>query len=150
MYAMTRSGLCVTAFITAILVHVPATQGITMLDGALANTSFPSTKYSRWIGNFTVEDCDNTTAPLVTVDPDHNLCTLSNWAGSARYVNKIVFVESLFFPRKDHLNGCPYEERYLQAELAGAIGVLDFRANTVGGSSVVHSAGYEPNLGVFL
>jgi hypothetical protein len=132
--------------LTYVLFCSVATQGITILDGPLANTSYPSTKFSRWIGDFTLDQCDDTVAPLVTVDPEHNLCTLAS-TGNGTYAGKIVFVESLFEPRKSNLHGCAYEERYLQAEQAGAVGVLDYRYRVVGQYSVTHTNGYTPNEG---
>jgi hypothetical protein len=128
------------------LLCISTTQGITILEGPLANTSYPSVKFGRWIGNFTFEQCDETIAPLVTVGPDHDLCTLSS-TGNGTYAGKIVFVESLFEPKKSNLNGCAIEERYLQAERAGAVGVMDYRARVAGAYTVIHTNGYTPNDG---
>jgi hypothetical protein len=136
----------VATFTCVLLLCASTAQCITILDGPLTNTSYPTTKFSRWIGNFTLEQCDDTVAPLVTVLPEHNLCTLSSHS-NGKYVGKIIFVESLVIPAKSNMGGCAFEERYLQAEQAGAVGVVDYRYRAAGQYSMAHTNGYTPNEG---
>jgi hypothetical protein len=54
----------------------------------------------------------------------------------------------MYKPKKAYLVGCGYEERYLQAELASAAGVLDYRKRTPGSySTTAWLNGYNPNQG---